>query len=144
MSANDGERSNSRDRTADRTETTRRLKPEADRHQQQRDGDDGAEHSRRRRIGLDEEAQLGKAEQIEDHIVDVQVHRRDVRRVGRDMAQAVAGRAVMKAKKVLLTERLEEKVGMAIGFRNTWASAIKKLLDEIEGDKYKEWKKKYQ
>lgn len=49
----------------------------------------------------------------------------------------------MKAKKVLLTERLEEKVGMAIGFRNTWASAIKKLLDEIEGDKYKEWKKKF-
>jgi tagatose-1,6-bisphosphate aldolase len=49
----------------------------------------------------------------------------------------------MKAKKVLLTERLEEKVGMAIGFRNTWASAIKKLLDEIEGDRYKEWKKKF-
>ena len=49
----------------------------------------------------------------------------------------------MKAKKVLLTERMEEKVGMAIGFRNTWASAIKKLLDEIEGDKYKEWKKKF-
>ena len=50
----------------------------------------------------------------------------------------------MKAKKVLFTERLEEKVGMAIGFRNTWASAIKKLLDEIEGDKYKEWKAKFQ
>jgi len=49
----------------------------------------------------------------------------------------------MKAKKVLYTERLEEKIGMAIGFRNTWASAIKKLLDEIEGDKYKEWKKKF-
>jgi len=49
----------------------------------------------------------------------------------------------MKAKKVLLTERMEEKIGMAIGFRNTWASAIKKLLDEIEGDKYKEWKKKF-
>jgi len=49
----------------------------------------------------------------------------------------------MKARKVLLTERMEEKIGMAIGFRNTWASAIKKLLDEIEGDKYKEWKKKF-
>jgi len=49
----------------------------------------------------------------------------------------------MKAKKVLLTERMEEKIGMAIGFRNLWASAIKKLLDEIEGDKVKEWKKKY-
>ncbi|HTE11705.1 MAG TPA: hypothetical protein VK645_12050 [Chitinophagaceae bacterium] len=50
----------------------------------------------------------------------------------------------MKAKKVLLTERLEEKVGMAIGFRNLWASAIKKALDEIEGDKYKQWKTKFQ
>jgi hypothetical protein len=49
----------------------------------------------------------------------------------------------MGSKKVLLTERLEEKVGMAIGFRNTWASAIKKLLDEIEGDKMKQWKIKY-
>ena len=49
----------------------------------------------------------------------------------------------MKAKKMLLTERMEEKIGMAIGFRNTWASAIKRLLDEIEGDKYKEWQKKY-
>ena len=49
----------------------------------------------------------------------------------------------MKAKKVLYTERLEEKVGMAIGFRNTWASAVKKLLDEIEGDKFKEWQKKF-
>ncbi len=49
----------------------------------------------------------------------------------------------MKSKKVLLTERLEEKVGMAIGFRNYWANSIKKVLDEIEGDKYKEWKKKF-
>ena len=50
----------------------------------------------------------------------------------------------MGSKKVLLTERLEEKVGMAIGFRNTWASAIKKLLDEIEADKLKQWKTKFQ
>lgn len=49
----------------------------------------------------------------------------------------------MKSKKVLFTERLEEKIGMAIGFRNMWANSIKKLLDEIEGDKYKEWKKKF-
>jgi len=49
----------------------------------------------------------------------------------------------MKAKKVLYTERLEEKVGMAIGFRNYWGNSIKKLLDEIEGDKYKDWKKKF-
>jgi hypothetical protein len=50
----------------------------------------------------------------------------------------------MKAKKVLLTERVEEKTGMSFGFKNYWASPVKKLLDEIEGDKFKEWKKKYQ
>ena len=50
----------------------------------------------------------------------------------------------MKTKKVLLTERIEEKTSMAIGFRNFWASAIKNLLNEIEGDKFKQWKIKYQ
>jgi hypothetical protein len=50
----------------------------------------------------------------------------------------------MKAKKVLLTERMEEKTGMSFGFKNYWAAPVKKLLDEIEGDKFKEWKKKYQ
>ena len=50
----------------------------------------------------------------------------------------------MKTKKVLLTERMEEKTGMSFGFRNYWATPVKKALDEIEGDKYKEWKKKYQ
>jgi len=50
----------------------------------------------------------------------------------------------MKARKVLLTERVEEKTSMAIGFRNFWASAIKNLLNEIEGDKFKQWKIKYQ
>ena len=50
----------------------------------------------------------------------------------------------MKAKKVLLTERMEEKTGMSFGFRNYWATSIKKLLDDIEGDKYKQWKAKYQ
>lgn len=50
----------------------------------------------------------------------------------------------MKAKKVLLTERFEEKTGMSFGFRNFWATPVKKMLDEIEGDKYKQWKNKYQ
>jgi hypothetical protein len=50
----------------------------------------------------------------------------------------------MKAKKVLLTERIEAKTSMSIGFRNFWASTIKNLLDTIEDKKYKEWKSKYQ
>ncbi|MEP7278547.1 MAG: hypothetical protein ABI813_07895 [Bacteroidota bacterium] len=50
----------------------------------------------------------------------------------------------MRAKKVLLTERIESKASMAIGFRNYWASSIKNLLDEIEHKKYKEWKNKFQ
>jgi hypothetical protein len=50
----------------------------------------------------------------------------------------------IKSKKVLLTERIESKVGMAIGFRNYWASSIKNLLDQIEDKKYNEWKSKYQ
>jgi len=50
----------------------------------------------------------------------------------------------MKAKKVLLTERIESKTSMAIGFRNFWASTIKNLLNTIEDKKYKEWKSKYQ
>jgi hypothetical protein len=50
----------------------------------------------------------------------------------------------IKSKKVLLTERIESKTGMAIGFRNYWASAIKNLLDTIEDKKYSEWKSKYQ
>jgi glycosyltransferase involved in cell wall biosynthesis len=50
----------------------------------------------------------------------------------------------MKTKKVLLTERIECKTKMAIGFRNYWASSVKSLLDEIEDRKYKEWKNKNQ
>jgi len=50
----------------------------------------------------------------------------------------------IKAKKVLLTDRVEAKTGMSFGFRNYWASSVKNLLDEIEGSKYKEWKAKYQ
>jgi hypothetical protein len=50
----------------------------------------------------------------------------------------------MKAKKVLMTERIESKTSMAFGFRNYWASAIRNLIDAIEKKKYKEWKNKYQ
>jgi hypothetical protein len=50
----------------------------------------------------------------------------------------------MKAKKVLMTERIESKTSMAFGFRNYWASSIKNLIETIEKKKYKEWKAKYQ
>ena len=50
----------------------------------------------------------------------------------------------MKTKKVLLTERIESKMGMAIGFRNLWVSTIKNLLDTIEDKKYSDWKSKNQ
>ena len=50
----------------------------------------------------------------------------------------------MKAKKVLLTERMEGKTGMSFGFRNYWTNPIKKVLDDIEDDKFKAWKAKYQ
>jgi hypothetical protein len=49
----------------------------------------------------------------------------------------------MKTKKVLMTERIESKASMAIGFRNYWASTIKRLIDDIEDKKYNEWKSKY-
>ena len=49
----------------------------------------------------------------------------------------------MKNKKVLMTERMEGKTGMAFGFRNTWAIPIKMVLEDIEKRKYSEWKSKY-
>ncbi len=49
----------------------------------------------------------------------------------------------MGTKKVLLTERIESKASMAIGFRNYWASTIKNLIDIIDKKKYSEWKSKY-
>jgi hypothetical protein len=48
----------------------------------------------------------------------------------------------MKTKKVLMTERFEEKAS-GFGFRNYWASPIKEVIDDIEKIKYKEWKAKY-
>lgn len=50
----------------------------------------------------------------------------------------------MKAKKVLLTERFEEKVSMAFGFHSYWTGPIKRMLEDIDDDKIKEWKAKYQ
>jgi hypothetical protein len=49
----------------------------------------------------------------------------------------------MKAKKVLMTERLEGKTSMGFGFRNYWAIPVHSVLEEIEKKKYKEWKAKY-
>jgi hypothetical protein len=49
-----------------------------------------------------------------------------------------------RAKKVLLTERIEANTKGGFSFRNLWASSVKSLLDEIEDKKYKEWKNKYQ
>lgn len=48
----------------------------------------------------------------------------------------------MNSKKVLLTDRIEGKVGMGFGFRNYWATGIKNVLDQIKKSKYKEWKAK--
>ncbi|MEP7165070.1 MAG: hypothetical protein ABI741_10255 [Ferruginibacter sp.] len=48
----------------------------------------------------------------------------------------------MKTKKVLMSERFENKAN-GIGSRNYWASTIKATLDDIEKKKYKEWKEKY-
>ncbi len=48
----------------------------------------------------------------------------------------------MNTKKVLLTDRVEGKLGMGFGFRNYWATAIKSVFEQIEKKKYKEWKAK--
>jgi len=49
----------------------------------------------------------------------------------------------MKSKKLLMTERIESKVSMAIGFRNYWASSIRNLIETIQKKKYNEWKSRY-
>ncbi len=48
----------------------------------------------------------------------------------------------MKTKKVLMTERMEQEAA-GFGFRNFWASIIKKSIIEINKKKYKGWEKKY-
>lgn len=49
----------------------------------------------------------------------------------------------MKSKKVLMTERVEGKLGMGFGFRNYYATGIKNAIDHIEKKQYEEWKAKY-
>jgi hypothetical protein len=49
----------------------------------------------------------------------------------------------MGTKKVLMTERIESKASMAIGFRNYWATTIRNLIETIDKKKYNEWKSKY-
>lgn len=48
----------------------------------------------------------------------------------------------MKSKKVLMSERFENKAS-GIGSRNYWASTIRGTLEDINKKKYKEWKAKY-
>ena len=48
----------------------------------------------------------------------------------------------MKTKKVLMTERMQGKVG-GFGLRNYMAAGIKNVIDDIEKKKYNEWKAKY-
>lgn len=48
----------------------------------------------------------------------------------------------MKTKKVLMTERMEQEAA-GFGFRNFWASIVKKSIIEIDKKKYKNWKSKY-
>ena len=61
---------------------------------------------------------------------------------GDDLAAVWTVLIDMETKKVLLSERFEVKAS-GFGFRNIWASAIKATLDEIDKNKYKEWKSKY-
>jgi hypothetical protein len=44
----------------------------------------------------------------------------------------------MDAKKVLVTQRVEGKLGSGFGFRNYWASAIKNAISQAKKD-YKQW-----
>jgi len=45
----------------------------------------------------------------------------------------------MSNKKVLHTERMEEKVG-GFGLRNYYAKSIYEALEDIQKSKYKQWK----
>lgn len=61
---------------------------------------------------------------------------------GDDIASVWTVLLDMESKKVLHAERFEVKA-RGFGFRNTWASTIKAILNEIDKKKYKEWKSKY-
>jgi hypothetical protein len=46
----------------------------------------------------------------------------------------------MGAKKVLVTDRVEGKLGSGFGFRNYWASAIKNAISKAKSKHYDQWK----
>jgi hypothetical protein len=46
----------------------------------------------------------------------------------------------LNAKKVLVTERVDGKLGSGFGFRNYWASAIKNAVNNVEDKNYNQWK----
>lgn len=48
----------------------------------------------------------------------------------------------MKTKKVLMTERMEGKTG-GFGIKANFVDALKSIIENIEKNKYKEWKLKY-
>ena len=48
----------------------------------------------------------------------------------------------MNTKQVLMTER-DEHEAEGFGFRNYWASVIRRTIMDIDWSKYKDWKKKY-
>ena len=48
----------------------------------------------------------------------------------------------MNTKKVLLTDRVEGKVGMGFGFANYWATGVRNILEQVEKKEYKDWKGK--
>jgi hypothetical protein len=67
-----------------------------------------------------------------------------MRKMGENSGAAIWVTLVdMKTKKILMTERIESKATIGIGFRNYWASTINNLLNYIAVKKYKKWKKKY-
>ncbi|HEX4849565.1 MAG TPA: hypothetical protein VFV08_02110 [Puia sp.] len=49
----------------------------------------------------------------------------------------------MAGKKVLLTDRVEGKLGMGFGVRNYYATGVKSVIENVEKKKYKEWQAKY-
>lgn len=46
----------------------------------------------------------------------------------------------MDSKTVLVTERVNGKLGSGFGFRNYWSSAIKNAISDVEDKNYKQWK----
>ncbi|HTS43760.1 MAG TPA: hypothetical protein VMH01_05145 [Puia sp.] len=49
----------------------------------------------------------------------------------------------MGSKTMLMTDRVEGKLGMGFGVRNYYATGVHSVIEDIEKKKYKEWKAKY-